>query len=49
VGTTTIREVRGWSPATPIPQAPADVIGVMNLRRTVIPIICLANKLSLGS
>lgn len=49
VRTTTIREIRGWAPATPILHAPADVIGVMNLRGTVIPIIDLANKLGMMS
>nr|WP_323455410.1 MULTISPECIES: chemotaxis protein CheW [unclassified Rhizobium] len=49
VRTTTIREIRGWGPATSIPHAPADVIGVMNLRGTVIPIIDLANKLGMRS
>ncbi len=36
-------------PATPVPHAPADVIGVMNLRGMVIPIIDLANKLGMKS
>ncbi|NTE87918.1 chemotaxis protein CheW [Agrobacterium rubi] len=49
VRTTTIREIRGWGPATPIPHAPPDVIGIMNLRGTVIPIIDLANKLGMQS
>ncbi|TCQ08898.1 CheW protein [Rhizobium sp. PP-F2F-G36] len=49
VRTTTIREIRGWGPATPIPHAPADVIGVMNLRGAVIPIIDLARKLGMKS
>jgi purine-binding chemotaxis protein CheW len=49
VRTTTIREIRGWSPATPIPHAPSDVIGVMNLRGTVIPVIDLANRLGMKS
>ena len=49
VRTTTIREIRGWVPATPIPHAPSDVIGVMNLRGTVIPIIDLANRLGMRS
>lgn len=49
VKTTTIREIRGWSPSTPIPHAPEDVIGVMNLRGTVIPIIDLARKLGMKS
>ncbi|MCV3734680.1 chemotaxis protein CheW [Rhizobium sp. TRM96647] len=49
VKTTTIREIRGWAPSTPIPHSPADVIGVMNLRGTVIPIIDLAHKLGMRS
>ncbi len=49
VRTTTIREIRGWGPATAIPHAPPDVIGVMNLRGSVIPIIDLANKLGMRS
>ena len=49
VKTTTIREIRGWAPSTPIPHAPADVIGVMNLRGSVIPIIDLAYKLGMES
>lgn len=49
VKTTTIREIRGWAPSTPIPHAPADVIGVMNLRGSVIPIIDLAYKLGMRS
>ena len=49
VKTTTIREIRGWAPCTPIPHAPADVIGVMNLRGSVIPIIDLAYKLGMKS
>ncbi|NTB87577.1 chemotaxis protein CheW [Agrobacterium tumefaciens] len=49
VRTTTIREIRGWGPATPIPHSPADMIGVMNLRGSVIPIIDLANKVGMRS
>ncbi|NHT77700.1 chemotaxis protein CheW [Ferranicluibacter rubi] len=49
VRTISIREIRGWGPATPIPHAPSDVLGVMNLRGTVIPVIDLANKLGMPS
>ncbi|WP_337269413.1 chemotaxis protein CheW [Oryzifoliimicrobium ureilyticus] len=49
VKTTTIREIRGWAPSTPIPHSPPDVVGVMNLRGTVIPIIDLAYKLGMTS
>ena len=47
--TTTIREIRGWAPSTPIPHSPKEVIGVMNLRGKVIPIIDLAHKLGMSS
>ncbi|MGV8936108.1 MAG: chemotaxis protein CheW [Allorhizobium sp.] len=49
VRTTSIREIRGWAPATPIPHSPYEVLGVMNLRGTVIPIIDLAVKLGMSS
>ncbi|MBB5575942.1 chemotaxis protein CheW [Rhizobium paranaense] len=49
VTTTTIREIRGWSPSTPVPHAPSDVLGVMNLRGSVIPIIDLARKLGMAA
>jgi purine-binding chemotaxis protein CheW len=40
-----IREIRGWTAATPIPQSPDFVCGVVNLRGTVLPIIDLAARL----
>lgn len=49
VKTTSIREIRGWAPSTPIPHSPPDVVGVMNLRGSVIPIIDLAYKLGMKS
>jgi purine-binding chemotaxis protein CheW len=49
VRTVTIREIRGWGSATPIPHSPKEVLGVMNLRGTVIPIIDLAKKLGIPS
>ncbi|WFS03466.1 chemotaxis protein CheW [Rhizobium tumorigenes] len=47
VRTTSIREIRGWAPVTPLPQAPDEVVGVINLRGTVIPIVDLAIKLGM--
>lgn len=44
----TVREIRGWAPATPIPQTPAYVLGVINLRGAVIPVLDLRNRLGLG-
>ncbi|MBB5577701.1 purine-binding chemotaxis protein CheW [Rhizobium paranaense] len=49
IRTTSIREIRGWAAATPLPHAPPEVIGVMNLRGMVIPIIDLAAKLGMRS
>jgi len=47
VRTTSIREIRGWAPVTPMPHTPPEVLGVMNLRGTVIPIIDLSSKLGM--
>jgi purine-binding chemotaxis protein CheW len=43
-----IREIRRWVPVTALPHAAADVLGVMNLRGTVIPILDLAVRFGLG-
>jgi purine-binding chemotaxis protein CheW len=40
-----VREIRGWTPATPLPQSPPFVRGVINLRGTVLPIVDLAARL----
>jgi len=42
---TQIREIRRWSPVTILPHSPHHVLGVINLRGAVIPIIDLAAKL----
>jgi purine-binding chemotaxis protein CheW len=42
-----VREIRRWGPITPIPHAPTGVLGVMNLRGSVIPIYDLAARLGL--
>lgn len=44
-----IREIRGWTQATPLPQSPDFVRGVVNLRGTVLPIIDLGARLGLGA
>ncbi len=44
-----IREIRGWTPATPIPAAPVFMRGVINLRGTVLPIIDLALRLGFNA
>lgn len=43
-----VREIRGWTPATPLPHAPGFVRGVINLRGAVLPVIDLATRLGLS-
>ncbi len=45
VGTISVREIRGWTPTTALPHAPAFVLGVANLRGVVLPIVDLAMQL----
>ncbi|MGP0061854.1 MAG: chemotaxis protein CheW [Beijerinckiaceae bacterium] len=40
-----VREIRGWTPTTTLPQAPSFVRGVINLRGAVLPIVDLAARL----
>lgn len=42
-----VREIRGWTRATPMPLAPSFMRGVINLRGTVLPIMDLAERLGL--
>lgn len=48
VDVNSVREIRMWTPETPVPHAPAYIRGVVNLRGTVLPIIDLAARLGLG-
>ena len=43
-----VREIRGWSAATPLPHAPPHVLGMMNLRGAILPVIDLGARLGLG-
>lgn len=43
-----IREIRGWSKTTIMPHAPDYVLGVMNLRGSVVPVMDLSRRLGLG-
>lgn len=40
-----VRDLRGWTPATSLPHAPSYVRGVINLRGSVLPIVDLAVRL----
>ncbi|KQR88095.1 chemotaxis protein CheW [Sphingomonas sp. Leaf343] len=44
-----IREIRAWSPATPLPNVPAHVRGVVNLRGVVLPVLDLRCRLGWGT
>jgi len=39
-----VQEIKGYSPVTPIPNTPAYVRGVMNLRGAIIPVMDLRMK-----
>lgn len=43
-----IREIRAWSPATPLPNVPPYVRGVVNLRGVVLPVFDLRHRLNWG-
>lgn len=43
-----IREIRAWSPATPLPNVPAHIRGVVNLRGVVLPVLDLRMRLGWG-
>jgi purine-binding chemotaxis protein CheW len=43
-----VREIRGWTPATPLPRAPGFMKGVINLRGAVLPIIDLGARFGLS-
>lgn len=43
-----VREIRGWTPASPLPHAPEHVLGVINLRGAVMPVLDVRCRLGLG-
>src|SRR6201994_1609031 len=42
-----VREIRGWTAVTKIPHAPPHVLGVLNLRGSIVPIVDLRMRFSL--
>jgi purine-binding chemotaxis protein CheW len=44
-----IREIKGFSPLTPLPNAPHYVKGVLNLRGTIVPIIDLRARFAMAA
>lgn len=44
-----VQEIRGWAPVTKVPNAPAFVRGVMNLRGAIVPVVDLRLRFGLES
>jgi len=44
-----VQEIKGWDTVTPIPNTPDHVLGVLNLRGAVVPIVDLRSRFSLDS
>jgi purine-binding chemotaxis protein CheW len=42
-----VREIRGWTSAMPMPRSPAYMKGVINLRGVVLPIVDLSLRLGM--
>ena len=45
----TVKEIRGWAPVTRIPQSSDHVLGVLNLRGAIVPIMDLRRLFALAS
>lgn len=43
-----VREIRGWTPATPLPNSPGHVRGVINLRGVVLPVMDMSQRLGMA-
>lgn len=44
-----VQEIRGWSGATPLPHSPSHMLGVINLRGSVIPVIDLRRRFGVAA
>jgi purine-binding chemotaxis protein CheW len=44
-----VQEIKGWDTATPIPNMPDFILGVINLRGTIVPVIDLRRRFGLES
>lgn len=42
-----VREIRGWTPVTRIPQSPDYLLGVLNLRGAIVPVLDLRLRFGL--
>jgi len=44
-----VKEIRGWSPVTRLPQSPECMLGVLNLRGLIVPVLDLRLRFELPS
>lgn len=44
-----VQEIKGWDVVTPIPNTPAHVLGVLNMRGSIVPIVDLRKRFALTS
>ena len=44
-----VKEIRGWTPVTRIPHSPPAVLGMLNLRGAIVPIIDLRVRFAMPS
>ena len=44
-----VREIRGWTPVTKLPSSSEWILGVLNLRGTVVPVLDMRLRFNLGS
>lgn len=42
-----VREIRGYSPVTRMPEAPPHLLGVLNLRGAIVPIIDMRRRIGI--
>lgn len=49
VDVASVREIKGWQPTTPLPNAASHVLGVINLRGAIIAVYDLRRRLGLGA
>jgi purine-binding chemotaxis protein CheW len=42
-----VQEIKGYVPTTRVPNSPPEVVGVLNLRGTIVPIVDLRRKFGL--
>lgn len=48
IDVSTVREIKGWQPTTPLPNAAPHVLGVVNLRGVVLAVHDLRQRIGLG-